>query len=237
MLRKICFLVIALHCGFIGSLLLSPPTHKMAPVREKLVVHTQKLNPPVKKQAAPKQQTTSAPSKPKPSAKKPPPKKPNEPVKEKAAPPQPKVATKKKEAKTPAIPPAKPKAEPPPPAPAPDLWQELDEALAKIETKTTPQPAYTPPPSSFSFSTETSGYEEALISHLQSSLNLPEFGEVKIELTLEADGRVAKMIVLKAESVKNREYLEHTIPFLRFPPLKEEALKQKTFRLTFCNDL
>jgi hypothetical protein len=76
--------------------------------------------------------------------------------------------------------------------------------------------------------------EETLASFLHGALNLPEFGEVKIALTLRNDGSVEKVVVLFAESKKNRAYLEDHLPKLQFP-LKLE--KGKTFTLTFCNEL
>jgi hypothetical protein len=82
-------------------------------------------------------------------------------------------------------------------------------------------------------------YQESLIHYLQETLNLPEYGEVKIEVTLRQDGSVAHMVVVKAESEKNRKYLEAHLPKLKFPRLDEpfSSKKQHTFVLTFCNEV
>lgn len=80
-------------------------------------------------------------------------------------------------------------------------------------------------------------YQDGLISHLQRSLHLPDYGEVKIQLTLKEDGSVIKVVVVKAESSKNRNYLEKNLPLLRFPRLDGSLAdrKQHTFIITFCN--
>lgn len=75
---------------------------------------------------------------------------------------------------------------------------------------------------------------DALIDFLHQSLHLPEFGEVKIEVTLTKEGVVKKLVVIKAENAKNRGYLEKEIPNLKFPRIQEE---EKTYILTFCNEL
>jgi hypothetical protein len=75
-------------------------------------------------------------------------------------------------------------------------------------------------------------FEEQLVSYLHEALHLPELGEVKIELTLQKNGTVEKMVVLHAESLKNKTYLEKNLPLLRFPYLE----KKETLVFTFCNE-
>jgi hypothetical protein len=86
---------------------------------------------------------------------------------------------------------------------------------------------------------EDSDYVTLLTQYLHTSLHLPDFGEVKIELTLHQDGTVAKLVVLKAESQKNKKYLESTLTHLQFPFLRGSYAKQQqcTFTLNFCNEL
>ncbi len=150
-----------------------------------------------------------------------------------------------------------------PPQPAqphiPDkLLQELEETIAKIEDKsdksrvasrkTVKSSGFAPiklqidAVETLSIDDdreETGEYTSLLTSHLHQSLHLPDFGEVKIELTLKKDGSVLTLKVLKTESEKNRQYLESHLPRLRFPPLEGSFAKQKqcTFVLTFCNEL
>ncbi len=132
---------------------------------------------------------------------------------------------------------------------APDkVWKEIDEALAKIDDKvySKPQSKLDVPkmkgssPSKMPFPDFGEGdegegtEEETLASFLHTSLNLPEIGEVKIQLTLKKDGTVARLHVLQAESQKNKTYLEKHLPLLRFPLILD---KEKTFTFTFCNEL
>lgn len=75
--------------------------------------------------------------------------------------------------------------------------------------------------------------EEALVSFLHGSLNLPDFGEVTIRLTVKKDGSVAQISVVKAESPKNEAYLKKNLPLLKFPLILHE---ERTFKLTFHNN-
>lgn len=86
---------------------------------------------------------------------------------------------------------------------------------------------------------EESDYEASLTRYLHTALHLPDFGAVKMQLTVSQDGTITKLLVLKAESEENRKYLEKHIPLLHFPPLQGEYAKDKThtFVLTFCNEL
>ncbi len=78
------------------------------------------------------------------------------------------------------------------------------------------------------------GPQDEFISFLHGALHLPDFGEVKIELTL-TDGVVSKVVVLNSESAKNKAYLEKQLPLLKFPP--RDDLKSRTLILTFCNEI
>ncbi len=128
---------------------------------------------------------------------------------------------------------------------APDkVWKEIDEALAKIDDKvySKPQSKLDVPKVKGSsqipfpdFGEDDEGTEEeTLASFLHTSLNLPEFGEVKIQMTIKKDGTVARLSVLQAESHKNKAYLEKHLPLLRFPLILD---KEKTFTFTFCNEI
>lgn len=84
-----------------------------------------------------------------------------------------------------------------------------------------------------------SDYPNLMIGYLHQFLHLPEFGEVKIQLTLRQDGSVAKLVVLNTESEKNKRYLEGNLPLLKFPSFNGSFAKKKehTFILTFCNEI
>ncbi len=78
-----------------------------------------------------------------------------------------------------------------------------------------------------------------LIASLQDSLNLPEYGVVKIEITLDRMGKVVDMKVLESESEKNGAYLLERLRGFSFTSL--ELLKmndeQRIFIVSFCNEL
>ncbi|HUD01882.1 MAG TPA: hypothetical protein VMR37_06110 [Rhabdochlamydiaceae bacterium] len=163
-----------------------------------------------------------------------------------AAAKQPPVKSKPIQQKKPAMvekgKPKKPKAK------APDkVWKEIDEALAKIDDKvySKSQSKLDVPQMKGSSSSkipfpdlgeieEEGTDEESLVSFLHTSLNLPEFGEVKIQLTVKKDGSVGRLVVLEAQNQKNKAYLEKHLPLLRFPLILD---KEKTFTFTFCNEI
>lgn len=70
---------------------------------------------------------------------------------------------------------------------------------------------------SLSGNTRETSYQEELVSRLQTQLQLPEYGTVDIELTLERSGKFIKLKVLRDESVSNRRYIEKNVPTMRFP--------------------
>ncbi len=143
----------------------------------------------------------------------------------------------------------KPVAPPPKKKEAPEaipqqLLDELESSLSKIETKTNKfsgKKSVNMPISGYSLqidrldnldSKETE-YQLELVSYLQEALHLPEYGEVKMEITVRPDGSVASLKVLEAESAKNRTYLEKSLPLLRFPTYDKET---HTFIFAFCNE-
>lgn len=148
---------------------------------------------------------------------------------------------------------AKVKKSPPSHEPIPQsLLKELEESIAKIEGKRDnlyrKEKVSAPPPLQIDnlknreSSVREEGeaeYQLTLVQCLHHSLNLPEFGEVKIQLTLKQDGTVEGVVVMKAESEKNRQYLQKNLPLLKFPQLSGpfSNKKQHTFILTFCNEL
>lgn len=123
--------------------------------------------------------------------------------------------------------------------------KEIEETIAKIATKgdtipvkqsqsIVPKIALELDPLS-----EEEEYISSLVHHLQTHLELPDMGEVRIELTLQRNGSVEKVKVLSAESERNRKRLEEELPALCFPSfLKgDQGVKTKAFILTFCNEM
>lgn len=73
---------------------------------------------------------------------------------------------------------------------------------------------------------------------LKSALRLPDYGAVKIKLTIDSKGKVLKVETLHSESNKNKTYAESKIPALPFPAFKQrfEGASQNTFVITLQND-
>lgn len=82
-------------------------------------------------------------------------------------------------------------------------------------------------------------YQDELSLCLRSFLQLPEYGEVKVRLTLKRNGTLLSVKVLKAESEKNRQYLEKTLQTFRFPTFGKsfEGQDQYSFTITLSNEI
>ncbi|MBF5059429.1 hypothetical protein [Candidatus Neptunochlamydia vexilliferae] len=145
-------------------------------------------------------------------------------------------------------------APPPPPKPKPQRkpaprprkkvgLNAVKEALSKIELQAPPEVNLTLPQNIASLQIDQPEKEESqdyllLLAHfLKRALELPTYGEVKLELTVGKKGQVLKVHVLQAVSEKNRRYLERKLPQLVLPPFNEELKNENihTFTLTFCN--
>jgi colicin import membrane protein len=85
---------------------------------------------------------------------------------------------------------------------------------------------------------EEIGYRDELAGRLKLFLKLPEFGEVKIKLTLERSGKVSKVLIVSFQSDTNKKYIERTVPTLNFPPFSNNFgnLANYTFLISLNND-
>jgi outer membrane biosynthesis protein TonB len=239
MQKKIALFVVSVHLFVILLFCFSPIKKPISP-KKHIAVRT--ITPKTRTATASRAPQGGGPSvsAPKPKIiKKEPPKK-ESPTNKTAAKPAP-VKSKPIQQKKPAM------VEKGKPPKAPDkVWKEIDEALAKIDDKvySKPQSKLDVPvvkgssPSQIPFpdfgEDDEGSEDETLASFLHTSLNLPEFGEVKIQMTIKKDGTVARLSVLQAESHKNKAYLEKHLPLLRFPLILD---KEKTFTFTFCNEI
>lgn len=81
-------------------------------------------------------------------------------------------------------------------------------------------------------------YREELGHRLRLLLKLPEYGEIKVRLTLERSGKVLQLKVISAESEENKVYVEKALPKLKMPPFGTNfsAFQQYTFTITMSND-
>ncbi|MBS0615157.1 MAG: hypothetical protein JSR58_01225 [Verrucomicrobia bacterium] len=231
--RKITSAVILIHLFVIMTFLFTPERKAAKPHHVAVRTHLSQPKTPIKtgsvakagaKPASPKKNPPKAAAKPKNNAS---------------------VAAKKKTPKkmvaVDAEKKARPKKSPPPKVEEP-------EEIAQTEIAPKPQKRYSGPQldipapigaleidqksSDHFFAVE--GPADEFISFLHSALHLPDFGEVKIELTLGEKGVVDKVVVLKSESAKNKAYLEKELPLLKFPNVDT---KSRTLILTFCNEI
>jgi type IV secretory pathway VirB10-like protein len=80
---------------------------------------------------------------------------------------------------------------------------------------------------------EDLSYGEFLIAYLQSSLELPEIGEVRAELKINSRGMLIDCIILDTKSEKNSEFLLKKLPQLTYPVKKDFI--GGSFTVTFRN--
>lgn len=80
-------------------------------------------------------------------------------------------------------------------------------------------------------------YEEILSARLRLLLTLPDYGNVKISLRLDRQGKVIALTILKSASDENQQYVEKTLPRLTLPPFGRSfgAEAQHTFQLVLSN--
>ena len=82
-------------------------------------------------------------------------------------------------------------------------------------------------------------YYEELVTRLKLHLKMPEYGEVKLKLTLNRQGKVLKVAITSAKSTKNRQAIENFLPTLTFPSFGTNfsGENEHTFLLSLNNDL
>ena len=80
-------------------------------------------------------------------------------------------------------------------------------------------------------------YGEFLVGYLESTLDLPEFGQVKIQLVVDREGHVISSEILSSENLKNSEFLKNRLPQLTFPCFNDFGITEKclTFTVSFQN--
>lgn len=81
-------------------------------------------------------------------------------------------------------------------------------------------------------------YRDELAGRLKLLLKLPEYGSVKLKLTLQRSGKVSKVAIVSAGSAQNRAYVEKLMPTLQFPPFGTQFGQdpEYTFTITLNND-
>ncbi len=129
----------------------------------------------------------------------------------------------------------------------------MNENREKIASSTTPKLNTTPLPkeldslhvdalamgeNSESWGTKEASYADEVAYRLKMALKLPDYGAVKVKLTISRTGKVIKVETMQSESKKNTSYIETKIPNLLFPAfgLKFQGVEQNTFVITLQND-
>lgn len=81
-------------------------------------------------------------------------------------------------------------------------------------------------------------YRDELAGRLKRLLTLPEFGEVKLKLTLDRSGQVVSVKILAAQSSANKTYIEKTLPTLKMPAFgsKFGTAPTNAFTITMSNE-
>lgn len=74
------------------------------------------------------------------------------------------------------------------------------------------------------------------LDYLKKHLQLPEIGEVKIELLIGLEGQVLDVKIISFKSRENSRYLEMELKTFVFPFLKGCLKKEKSFMITFLNE-
>jgi colicin import membrane protein len=89
------------------------------------------------------------------------------------------------------------------------------------------------------FTPYEAGYRDELANRLKLLLRLPEYGCVKVRLTINRKGIVDKVEIVAAESEVNKKYIEGALPELLFPPLGNNFIGEPdhTFLITLNNEL
>lgn len=164
------------------------------------------------------------------------------PIKESAPVPVKKAAAPKPAASTKPSPKKPEKAAPKKPVIAP-IAQEIAQVLSELsQVHKTEKPALFVPSNveiqtPYKESKNSLSYGDYLICYLQESLDLPEYGEVKIELSIDRQGKLLTSKILCSENKKNSEFLKNRLPELAFPCFNDFNIKETalTFTVSFRN--
>lgn len=81
-------------------------------------------------------------------------------------------------------------------------------------------------------------YKDELRFRLKLLLKLPEYGDVKLKLTLDRQGTVVNLKIISAASALNREYIEKNLPKQSLPPFGANfpGVENYSFTITMSNE-
>lgn len=118
-----------------------------------------------------------------------------------------------------------------PAKPSTSALQEIEQSLAAIAKPTAAAPKTAIEIPTVEFAEIEDSPIDRISSYLQEMLQLPEFGEVKVELSINRFGKLEKLEVLEAKSEKNEEFLRNQLPGLHYPCFN----KAVTLTIVFSN--
>lgn len=86
---------------------------------------------------------------------------------------------------------------------------------------------------------QEAGYRDELSNRLKLLLRLPEYGMVKVRLTVDRKGQVRKVEIVTAESETNKSYIVEALPELLFPPFGSNfsGESEHTFLISLNNEI
>ncbi len=80
-----------------------------------------------------------------------------------------------------------------------------------------------------SLTVKESGYRDELARRLILTLKLPEYGVVKLKLTLSRSGKVTDVNILQSESAVNKAHIRKTLPGITFPSFGDNFIGHETY--------
>lgn len=83
---------------------------------------------------------------------------------------------------------------------------------------------------------EPSTIKELLIKELQDSLNLPDYGEVKVSFTILPTGEIENVTILDYQSEENQIYLKNSLSELSFKSINKMFNEPQKFIVIFKNE-
>ena len=121
------------------------------------------------------------------------------------------------------------------------LLEQVESQLAAIEESSRvwskPRPLTLPKEISPVEEEVPPSYGEKIVDYLQNALELPEMGEVKVDLELDGLGHIVRIDILETKSKKNGEFLKKRLPELELPCFNGNQKSDATvvFTITFKN--
>jgi hypothetical protein len=113
-----------------------------------------------------------------------------------------------------------------------NAWEEIQKQCKILREETTEiKPAEIMIPKTVDVE-EVDEYKDHLIVFFQGNLELPEKGDVKVNLEIDRQGKLVHFEIIDSESTKNEEFLKNRLPELKLPCLNETK-RSHAYQITF----